>query len=319
MGGKKRAAPGIPRGRSRLERERRSQRLILLLGTIIIASILGVVAFGYYDSRIAIRTEPVARVDHRVLTTQDLAKQLALAHQEGLATDQLTYYAPAILDGMVNDELIRQEAARRGLTASPEEIDQALRDSLGVKEGEEASLQGLYDNLLQQLKISDQEYRGFLEVNILRQKLTEALGSDIPGEAEQVHLLVILANDEATADALRARLEAGEDFSELARSESQDQETKDNGGDLGWLPQGVRPDLEEAAFSLAVGEVSQPVATSQGYYLIKVIAKETRPLDPAALETLKANTLDTWLQEQSQNVVLMLDDKKLAWVVGEAG
>jgi foldase protein PrsA len=319
VGGKRRATPGIPRGRSRLEREKRSQSLILLLGTITIASILGVVAFGYYDSRIAIRTEPVARVGDHLLTTQDLAKQLALAHQEGLATDQLAYYAPDILDGMVNDELIRQEAARRGLTASPEEIDQALRDSLGVKEGEEASLQGLYDNLLQQLKISDQEYRGFLEVNILRQKLTEALGSDIPGEAEQVHLLVILANDEATADALRARLEAGEDFSELARSESQDQETKDNGGDLGWLPRGVRPDLEEAAFSLAVEEVSQPVPASQGYYLIKVVGRETRSLDPAALETLKSNALDAWLQGQSENVVTMLDDKKLAWVVGEAG
>ena len=319
MGGKKRAAPGIPRGRSRLERERRSQRLILLLGTIIIASILGVVAFGYYDSRIAIRTEPVARVDHRVLTTQDLAKQLALAHQQGLAADQLAYYAPLILDGMVNDELVREEASRRGLEASPEEIDQALRESLGLKEGEEASLQELYLKRLQDLKMDDREYRGFLEINLLRQKLNDALASDIPEEMDQVHLLLILAQDEATARALLARLEAGEDFSELARNESLDVETKDKGGDLGWLPRGLRPELEEATFGLAVGEVSQPVYTSQGYYLIKVVGMETRPLDPEARDALKAKALDVWLEGQGQNVVKMLDDKKLSWVVGQAG
>ncbi|MBU2008319.1 MAG: peptidylprolyl isomerase [Chloroflexi bacterium] len=319
MSGKKRAAPGIPRGFSRLERERESHRLILFLGALTIASILGVVAFGYYDSHIAIRTEPVARLEHRVLTAGELARRLALAHQQGLATNQLAYYAPAILDEMVNDELVREEASRRGLEASPEDIDQALRESLGLKEGEEASLQELYLKRLQELKMDDQEYRGFLEINILRQKLTDALGSDIPEEMEQVNPLVILAADEATARAILARLEAGEDFSELARNESLDQETKEKGGDLGWLPRGLRPELEEEAFSLELGKVSQPISTPQGYYLIKVVGRETRPLDPDALEALKAKVMETWLNEQKQKVVDMLDSRKLAWAVGEAG
>ncbi len=319
MGGKKRGAPGIPRGFSRLERERKSQRLILFLGALTIASILGVVAFGYYDSHIAIRTEPVARLEHRVLTAGELAHRLALAHQQGLPADQLAYYAPSILDEMVNDELVREEASRRGLEATPQEIDQALRESLGLKEGEEASLQDLYQERLQELKIEDREYRGFLEMNLLRLKLDEALASEVPEAGEQVHPLVILATDEATASALLARVTAGEDFSELAATESQDQETKDKGGDLGWLPRGLRPELEEAAFGLAVGEVSQPVYTSQGYYLIKVVGMETRPLDPEARDALKAKALDVWLEGQGQNVVKMLDDKKLSWVVGEAG
>ena len=60
-----------------------------MLGALTIASILGVVAFGYYDSRIAIRTEPVARIGHRVLTAQELAQRLTLARQQGLPADQL--------------------------------------------------------------------------------------------------------------------------------------------------------------------------------------------------------------------------------------
>jgi parvulin-like peptidyl-prolyl isomerase len=65
--------------------------------------------------------------------------------------------------------------------------------------------------------------------------------------------------------------------------------------------------------------VSQPISTSQGYYIIKVVGRETRPLEPAARDTLKANTLDVWLQGQRQNVVDMLDDKKLSWVLGQVG
>ncbi len=318
MSAKKRGAPGIPRGFSRLERERQSQRLTILLGALTIAAILGVVAFGYYDTHIAIRTEPVARIGHRVLTAQELAQRLTLARQQGLPADQLASYAPLILDGMVNDELVREEASRRGLEATPQEIDQALRESLGLKEGEEASLQELYLERLQELKIDDREYRGFLEINLLRQKLNDALGSDIPEAMEQVHPLVILAQDEATANALLARLEAGQDFSELAATESQDVETKEKGGDLGWLPRGLRPELEEA-FSLEVGKVSQPIFTPQGYYLVKVVGRETRALDPAASDALKAKAMETWLNEQRQGVVDMLDSQKLAWVVGEAG
>ena len=319
MSGKKRTAPGIPRGFSRLERERKSQRIIIILGALTIASILGVVAFGYYDSQIAIRTEPVARLEHRVLTAQELAQRLTLARQQGLPTDQLAYYAPQILDGMVRDELVSEEAKRRALEASPEEIDQALRESLGLKEGEEAGLQDLYLKRLQELKIDDAEYRGFLEMNLLRQKLYEALASEVPEAGEQVHPLVILAVDEATARAILVRLEGGDDFSELARNESQDVETKEKGGDLGWLPRGLRPDLEEEAFSLEVGKVSQPIFTPQGYYLIKVVGRETRPLDTEALEAQKAKAMDLWLNEQKQKVVDMLDSRKLAWVVGEAG
>ena len=315
MGGKRKGALPLPRGHSRIERERRSHSLLLLLGSLTIASILGVVAFGYYDTKIAIRTAPVARVGDVAIPARDLARELALVRQQGLTVDQLAYYAPTILDQMVNDELVRQEAGRRGLEATPEEIDQALRESLNLQAGDEARLQELYEARLQELKMTDREYKGFLEAGILLRKLTDVIGSDIPQEQDQVHLLVILAQDEAGANALLARIQAGEDFSLLATTESLDQEAKANGGDLGWLPRGVRTDIEEAAFALPVGEVSQPVQTTQGYYLIKVLGRETRPLEQASLDTLKSNAMSAWLDQQRQDVVILLDAKKLSWAV----
>lgn len=318
MGGKKRGAPATPRRYSRLEKERERQRLILVFGILTIAAVLGILAFGYYDSRIAIRTQPVARLNHQVITAQELAQKLSLVRQQGLPQNQLSQYAPILLEDMTNDELVREEALRRGFQVSPEEMEQALKESLGLKEGEEARLQEVYLQRLKELKIDDKEYRGFLEMNLLRGKLQEALASEIPEAMEQVHPFVILAKDEATAKNLLARLEAGEDFSQLARTESQDEETREKGGDLGWLPRGLQPELEAEAFNLELGKLSQPIPTSRGFYLIKVVSKETRPLEPEVREELKSKVLDIWLQEEGGKVVNMLDSKKLAWVVAEA-
>ena len=70
---------------------------------------------------------------------------------------------------------------------------------------------------------------------------------------------------------LRQELEAGEDFAELAAVVSDDEGSAARGGDLGFFGRGqmVGP-FEEAAFSLAPGELSEPVQTRYGWHLIKV-------------------------------------------------
>ena len=75
----------------------------------------------------------------------------------------------------------------------------------------------------------------------------------------------------AEIDRLRQELEAGEDFAELAAVVSDDEGSAARGGDLGFFGRGqmVGP-FEEAAFSLAPGELSEPVQTRYGWHLIKV-------------------------------------------------
>jgi len=73
------------------------------------------------------------------------------------------------------------------------------------------------------------------------------------------------------ARAIRAEIVGGADFAEVARRESADPGSKDNGGELGTFGRGqMVPAFEQAAFSLPVGEVSQPVLTPFGYHLIQV-------------------------------------------------
>lgn len=86
-----------------------------------------------------------------------------------------------------------------------------------------------------------------------------------------------------TAETLKQRAEAGDDFSDLAKEFSQDTGTGATGGDLGFFNPGqmVKP-FEDAAFSLPVGEVSDPVRTQFGFHLILVDETRARPYEEVA-------------------------------------
>lgn len=73
-------------------------------------------------------------------------------------------------------------------------------------------------------------------------------------------------------DSIYALLQAGADFEELAKTESQDGSAR-RGGDLGWFGRGrmVQP-FEDIAFDLADGAISEPFATQFGYHIIKKVA-----------------------------------------------
>ena len=77
-----------------------------------------------------------------------------------------------------------------------------------------------------------------------------------------------------TAEGVKKRLDAGEDFAKVAKEESEDPESAARGGDLGYVLRGVAPpELEKAAFSLGVGDTSGPVFTDAGYNVIRVTEK----------------------------------------------
>jgi len=81
----------------------------------------------------------------------------------------------------------------------------------------------------------------------------------------------ILVNDEETAKKLKQEIENGADFAEIAQQHSICP-SKENGGDLGEFRKGVMvKEFEDAAFSLQVGQVSEPVKTQFGWHLIQVL------------------------------------------------
>ena len=90
----------------------------------------------------------------------------------------------------------------------------------------------------------------------------------------------ILVDDKSLATSLLEKINAGEDFAEIAKLNSIDTGTKDKGGDLGYFEIGVMvPEFEDVVFSLDIGEVSKVIQSDYGYHIIKlndVIAKNTK-------------------------------------------
>ncbi len=120
---------------------------------------------------------------------------------------------------------------------------------------------------------------------------------DQPKKVHARHILVKVAagaspSEEAAAkakaEALAARAQKGEDFAKLAAAESQDENTKAKGGDLGFVAEGlVEKPFAEAAMALAKGAVSAPVRTAAGFSVIKaeeVVEAKKIPLEAVKVE-----------------------------------
>lgn len=140
---------------ARLERERQQTRLILFAFIGIVAVVIGLLAYGYLDINYLQTRRAVAKIGNVSITTGEwqarvsmergrLINQMATYQQYaqvfGIDTTQQvqqiaaqlsdsTSLGQSVLDQLVDEELIRQEAAKRGITASPAEIDKAIQES----------------------------------------------------------------------------------------------------------------------------------------------------------------------------------------------
>lgn len=107
----------------------------------------------------------------------------------------------------------------------------------------------------------------------------------------------------AELEGLRARIEAGESFADLAAEYSEDPGSKAVGGDLGPIGKGLfAPEFEEALWALEVGEISEPVQTDFGVHLIqlkKIIATEF-----PSLEEMRAEIVDSLKRAEAQRLFI---------------
>lgn len=112
-------------------------------------------------------------------------------------------------------------------------------------------------------------------------------------EESETHARHILLASKREANARRTALQRGADFAEVARDFSEDVDTREFGGDLGFFSQEDEPVLWHACEDLELNTVSRPVRTEYGYHLIQVLARfeagTLRPLEqvrPQIVETI---------------------------------
>ena len=211
------------------------------------------------------------------------------------------------LDNLINDKLVIAQAGRLGIDVPFSDVEAAVNRAidenikqLGGQSAFERQLEaeGMTMDDLKRLYRTQVKNRMLVE-RVLQKDMTRERGeipedelrrfyqeniSRLPQRPEVVHLKTIFigfdTSSKATAasrqkiDALRARIVGGEDFAEVAKAESEDPSAA-LGGDLGFLrPQDLRePAFANAAGTLEVGQLSEPVLTVYGYHLIQVTEK----------------------------------------------
>jgi len=361
------APPRAMTGRqlSRHRRESRLQRIAIAGVALALVLVVLVPLYGYWREVLAKGDQPIAVVHGQTITTDLYAR--FLGHQQALLQREiqrvveksgkaeansperqsaqlelqllqqraqtLPYEA---VDQLIDAKLIRDEAARRGLTAGPAEVDAALQQEMSdyplAGYGYTFSSPGStdlesVDQARQDLKallgkgklLTEDEVRTLiLEDRVFRTKLQSQIGESVKTSGEQVRARHILVDTEDQAREVLARLQKGEDFPALARELSKDTSNKDSGGELGWFPRGkMVPEFDDAAFSLKAGEISRPVKTTYGYHVVQIEEKsDNRPFDDAYVQQQRAKLFDDWLTSQRSDPtgVERLDSPdKIAW------
>lgn len=189
-----------------------------------------------------------------------------------------------ILSQLIDKKLLFQEAAALGITVSDSEIEEQLNTVKGQFPTEEVFIQ-----LLEQQELTSDDIKNQIKDQLIINKLLnqtalskieiseqeiadyykENLEQFIAGEG-QIRAAHILVDSEDEADEIIRLLEKGADFQGLALEKSQDPSVSVNKGDLGFFSKGtMAAEFEKAAFSLKIGEISDPVKTQFGYHIIR--------------------------------------------------
>jgi len=189
------------------------------------------------------------------------------------------------------------------------------------------------NQLRQNIQVSDDVLKLQYQANIQQYQ--------VPNRVHVEHILFMTGGKtDAEVEEIKKKAEdvlkqakKGGKFEDLAKKYSEDA-AKDKGGDIGWIGQGqALPEYEKAAFSLPVGSISDLIRTQIGFYIIKVLEKETAhtkpfeevkeslrmPLLLSQADKLASNTADQLSAAIRQSNKILLDDlaKQYHLTVGE--
>lgn len=240
------------------------------------------------------KSEVVATVDNINITKDELYDLL------------VEQYGAQTLDALISDKIIELEVAKNKVEISSEEVDKEVESMANYYGGMEA-----LDNAMKSYNMTMEDMKDNVKMNLSLKKL---VGSNIIisdeeivsyfeenkekfNQEEQVNASHILVESEELAKEIREKLVAGEDIAELAKEYSTDEGTKNNGGNLGFFGRGEMVEsFDKAAFTLNIGEISEPIKSNYGYHVIIVNEKKEAKL--ANLEDSKDDIKEMLLEAQ---------------------
>ncbi len=281
---------------SRWQLQKRRQRILLGSGILIICAVIGLIGAGIYHQWYIPEYKPLHQTVITVNDTEfdmDYYIKMIKYYGQGMSIQQIYGLVDEVAIYIEQNELIRQGAFNLGINISDKEVDNELKN--------------------RDLPLN-KDYRDVFRAQMLIDKLLdEYFEPEVPLSAEHRHILGMFLENESQAIEVRAGLESGEDFAELASQLSLDNFSKEKEGDLGWRPEGALTMLlntslpGEYAFSSELGVLSQPIydeakTRNVGYWIIKVLERQEEP-EQAHIQVILLSS-----EQQAQTVRTRLED-----------
>lgn len=181
-----------------------------------------------------------------------------------------------IVDQLIDSKILDIKAPQYGVKITKEEVDDTI-SGLVEQSGGQAEVEKV---LASYYGITLTDFRTLVKTQLLRIKMKDT----VPVQIKASHILIKADKeaDQATVDAAKAKadgiyaeLVAGTDFAAKATAISDDTGSRDQGGDLGFFGRNdmVKP-FEDKAFTMKVGDISEPIRTDYGWHIIKVTEKK---------------------------------------------
>jgi peptidyl-prolyl cis-trans isomerase C len=241
---------------------KRPKRLILPFRTAVAALAVAGCAAVVFASAAQVRAQDANPVLAKVNGVEIRQSDLNMAEEE-LGSGQLAQMDPAtkrenLLSYVIDLKIVAKAAE-----------DKKLGDTDAFKK----SLAFARDRLLMDKLLTDEAKAATTEAAM--RKVYDEAASQMGGD-EEVRARHILVESEDEAKAIKAELDKGGDFAELAKKKSKDPGASD-GGDLGFFTkEQMVPEFSAIAFTLEPGKISDPVKSQFGWHIIKVEEKRNR-------------------------------------------
>jgi len=333
--------------RSHLSREQRHERVAWGVGAALLILVISVVAFGFYQEFYRPPRVWAGSVRNQEFKMGDLVERIrvlqGLSGQVDLSTVPFEY-----LRDLLNAEVLRQAAPNLGFSLTDEDIDQVIKAQFypAVPEGQESDpgqldeeFRNNYQIYLARTSLTEKDYRVLVQEQLALQQLGLMLSRTIPESAEQVEVEWIRSTIDARINvgAVRRRLGSeeagsGEEFAKVAGEVGESGGFADQSGYVGWVPKGAFPDLDDTLFGneergiepLPVGEISAPLFTQDGIYIVHLLTGPTdRELSDQMRFKLNRELVTKWQNDQQLRganegwLRMNFNSKWYAWVADQ--
>jgi len=245
-----------------------------------------------------------AVVDGEIISQDAYQAQLEQAEQQFMqqpgfeATSEegqaaLNLLREQVLDWMIDRTLMTQAAPEMGITVS----EDAVEAQIALMRGDDAVR---FEKWLTASGLSYQALQDQVRSDLLASALRDQVTGGLARTVLQARVRHIWLSQGQVAEDVLAQLREGANFIVMARKYSEDEATRDEGGDLGFLPQGAMPPAFEAvAFGLAPGEISGIVESTSGYHIIQMVEIDPqRPVPDHLWPLVQQHAFERWMAER---------------------